>query len=51
MESKLRWYVKYEPEYKGYGVWLGDFRHGWYEQKHTAIGVMDELNKNDFGTE
>jgi hypothetical protein len=42
--NKLRWFVQWNKEYRGWEVMLGGFRDSWYTRKGLAIDRRDELN-------
>lgn len=47
MTDKLKWFVIWYPEMKGWSVMKGGFRDSWYPLKHQASHQRDKLNKQD----
>ena len=47
MDSKFKWFIKWEDEYKGWGVWKDGFRATWFKSKFLAEEERDRLNDED----
>jgi len=46
-EDKLKWFVIWNPEFKGWSVMKGGFRDSSYKSEHLAKNRRDELNNDD----
>ena len=41
---ELKWYIKWDDDIEGWGVWLGKFRDSWHRSKYRAGNRRDILN-------
>ena len=45
--NKLRWYVIWNKQIKGYAVMQGEFMDSWYDHKFEAVNRCEQLNGLD----